>query len=190
LVHLKRGIVENFYVEASEPQSITNIKRSFLAQIQLDVTGSRRDEIDSNSIQQQQQQQQQNRYQEESPEVSKEMTYFTTREESLLGDCQTSYSIHELPKYRALELEQEWKEQEKNLYQQVEVKSKGDEVCHGKKYYRIFKTKNLDNCRQSPVFQKIVGLRGRCDGSKAACTDLYTVSDLIIITQRFIINSC
>ena len=35
LVHLKRGIVENFFVEASEPQSITNIKRSFLAQIQV-----------------------------------------------------------------------------------------------------------------------------------------------------------
>ena len=171
LVNLKRGVVESFFVEASEPQSITNIKRSFLAQIQLDITGSRQDEIDSNSVQQQQQ----NQLQEDAPFVSKEMTFFTTREESLLGDCQTSYSIHELPKYRALELEQEWKEEEKKLYHQVQGHSKGDEVCHGKKYYRIYKTKNLDNCLQSPVFQKVVGLRAQCDGSKAACTDVYNV---------------
>lgn len=180
LVHVKRGIVESFFIEASEPQSITNIKRSFLSQIQLDLTASRRAEIDSNNVQQQHEQQQEQQQQDEQGdapiESNKDLTYFTTREETLLGDCQTSYTIHELPKYRSMELEQEWKEEEKQLFQQVESQSKGEEVCHGKKYYRINKTKNLDNCHKSPFYQRMVGIQGRCDASKAACADQFTVS--------------
>ena len=182
LVHLKRGVVENFFVEAEEPTTITNIKRSFLSQIQLDLTGSRKAEIESNTVQQKQQkQQQQNKLDEdetaEAPlESLKDITYFTTREESLHGDCQTSYTIHELPKYRSLELEQEWKESEKELYQEVEVRSKGEEVCHGKQYHRITKTKNLDNCHARPLFQKFVGVESRCDASKSGCPDHFTVS--------------
>ena len=42
VVHLKRGLIENFYVSQDEPVSVTNIKRSLLAQLQLDVTGSQR----------------------------------------------------------------------------------------------------------------------------------------------------
>jgi len=175
LVHMKRGVVENFYVEASEPQSVTNIKRSFLAQIQLDITGSRRNEVDSNNVQQQNQLEENNA---ETPlESNEDITYFTTREESLLGDCQTSYTIHQLPKYRSLELEQQWKNEEEMLYQQNEVRSKGHEVCQGKNYFRITKTKNLDNCHQRPFYQRFVGVESRCDGSKSSCTDQFTVSE-------------
>ena len=174
MVHMKRGVVENFFVEASEPTSITNIKRSFLSQIQLDITGSRRPEIESNHIGQQ------NRLDDERDntpfESNKDITYFTTTEESLLGDCETSYSVHELPKYRSLELEQEWKEEEKMLYREEEVLSKGDEVCQGKQYYRIIKTKNLDNCKIRPFYQKYDGSESRCDGSKSSCPDQFTVS--------------
>ena len=173
LVHLKRGVVENFFVEESEPSTITNIKRSFLSQIQLDITGSRRSEIESNHIEQQNGDEDSN---VETPfESNRDITYFTTREESLLGDCQTSYTVHELPKYRSLELEQEWKEEEKMLYKENEIKSKGEEVCQGKQYFRITKTKNLDNCHKRPFFQNFVGIQSRCDGSKAGCADQFTV---------------
>ena len=173
LVHLKRGVVENFFVEESEPSTITNIKRSFLSQIQLDITGSRRSEIESNHIEQQNGDEDSN---VETPfESNRDITYFTTREESLLGDCQTSYTVHELPKYRSLELEQEWKEEEKMLFKENEIKSKGEEVCQGKQYFRITKTKNLDNCHKRPFFQNFVGIQSRCDGSKAGCADQFTV---------------
>jgi len=172
LVHMKRGVVESFFVEASEPQSITNIKRSFLSQIQLDITGTRRNEIQSNNVQQ-------DNNDEVPLESNEDITYFTTREESLHGDCQTSYTIHQLPKYRSLELEQQWQKEEKMLFEEVEVQSKGEEVCQGKQYFRITKTKNLDNCHKRPYFQKFVGLQSKCDSSKSSCNDLFNVSIMI-----------
>ena len=184
LVHMKRGVVESFFVEANEPQSITNIKRSFLSQIQLDLSASRRNEIQSNHVQQQNGQDNNN---EEMPlESNKDVTYFTTREESLLGDCQTSYTVHELPKYKSIELEQHWQNEEKMLFQEVELQSKGKEVCHGKQYFRITKTKNLDNCHKRPFFQKFVGVESLCDSSKASCTDQYNVSFSI---QNIVVNN-
>jgi hypothetical protein len=185
LVHMKRGVVESFFVESSEPQSITNIKRSFLAQIQLDITGSRMSEIDSNDVED-----------EETPlESNEDVTYFTTREESLHGDCQTSYTIHELPKYRSLELEQQWQKEEEMLYQQVELRSKGEEVCNGKKYFRITKNKNLDNCEKRPFFQNVVGFESRCDASKSSCTDNFNhlVSTTCVVCgepNEFTIRKC
>ena len=175
VVHLKRGLVESFFVQENEPQSITNIKKAFLAQIQLDITGSRRDEISSNNVQQQQQQQRQQQQFNEA-EQNDEISYFTTREETLLGDCQTSYTIHKVPEYRSLELEQEWKREEERLYQQHQLRSTGEESCEGKQYYKISKTKNLDNCLRRPFYQRFVGVEARCDGSKSACTDQFTVS--------------
>ena len=179
LVHMKRGVVESFFVEAAEPQSITNIKRSFLSQIQLDITGARRNEIQSNNVQKQ------NGHEDNNDEVplesNEDITYFTTREESLHGDCQTSYTIHQLPKYRSLELEQQWQKEEKMLLEQVEVRSKGEEACQGKQYFRITKTKNLDNCHKRPFFQKFVGVQSRCDGSKSSCNDQFNVSLRIIL---------
>jgi hypothetical protein len=94
----------------------------------------------------------------------------------LLGDCQTSYTIHKLPKYRSQELEEELKKEEEKLYQQHHERSRGEESCQGKKYYKISKTKNLDNCLKRPFYQRAVGVEVRCDGSKASCNDQFTVS--------------
>ena len=40
LVHLKRGLVKSFFVSQDEPATVTNIKKSILAQLQLDASGS------------------------------------------------------------------------------------------------------------------------------------------------------
>ena len=40
LVDLKKGLVTGFHVPQNEPESITNIKRSLLSQLQLDVSSS------------------------------------------------------------------------------------------------------------------------------------------------------
>merc|ERR1712168_1655622 len=42
LVHLKAGVVQSVLVSKDEPASITNIKKSILSQIQLDIAGTRR----------------------------------------------------------------------------------------------------------------------------------------------------
>jgi len=174
LVHMKRGLVQSFFVEASEPHSISNIKRSFLSQIQLDLTASRRNEIESNHIPEERLEGLEDPEADIPLESTNRVTYFTTNEETLLGDCQTSYTIHPLPKYRALELEQEWKEEEKELFEEQKKQSRGQDVCEGKEYFRIQKTKNLDNCKRRPLYQKFVGVESKLDGSKSAWTDSYT----------------
>merc|ERR1711970_1036590 len=51
MVHMKAGVVESVIVGKNEPASITNIKKSILSQIQLDIAGTRRTELESNHIQ-------------------------------------------------------------------------------------------------------------------------------------------
>ena len=47
VVHLKRGLVATFYVDATEPSTVTDVRRSFLSQIQLDFTGNRRNDAEN-----------------------------------------------------------------------------------------------------------------------------------------------
>ena len=78
-----------------------------------------------------------------------DQSYFTVREQSLLGDCQTSYSIHELPKYESMEIEQQILEDEEKRNSKEHLiggLSLAKEVCRGKKYWQVSKTINLDNC--------------------------------------------
>merc|ERR1712212_357534 len=83
LVHMKSGIVESFLVSEDEPASITNIKKSILSQLQMDVAGNLRSRLETNQI--------------ELPEVNEDMSFFTTMEESIQGECLTEYTIHRLP---------------------------------------------------------------------------------------------
>ena len=108
-----------------------------------------------------------------------DQTYFTVREQSLHGDCQTIYNIHPLPVYEAMEIEEQLETAEKT---QKEYEHQGSELsqgrllCQGKKYWQITKTRDFDNCIERPVFQKWYGLRSQCDTTKANCRDLMTVS--------------
>merc|ERR1711881_563763 len=106
-----------------------------------------------------------------------DQTYFTVREQSLHGDCQTIYNIHPLPVYEAMEIEEQLETAEKT---QKEYEHQGSELsqgrllCQGKKYWQITKTRDFDNCIERPVFQKWYGLRSQCDTTKANCRDLMT----------------
>ena len=50
-VELRRGVVEALYVEMDEPVHVTNIKKAIVANLNMDISASRRAEITSNSIQ-------------------------------------------------------------------------------------------------------------------------------------------
>jgi len=84
--------------------------------------------------------------------------------------------IHPLPKYQALELEQEWKQEQKAIYQSNQrQESVAERACEGKEYFKISKTKNLNNCKVNPFYQNFVGLQSKCDGSQSGCPDLFNV---------------
>ena len=68
---------------------------------------------------------------------------FQTNETSILGECETIYTIAKLPGHLVVEL------QENELQR--------DSTCEGKEHFEIIKTKNLDNCSDRPVYHKSVG---------------------------------
>jgi len=163
LVHLKNGLVESVRVSTEEPVSVTNIKKSILAQIQLDIAATRRTELETNQIQI-----------PASSEASDLVSYFTTSEESLQGECLTEYTIHKLPQWKITELEESWL-----LEQQEILGTTGASVptgvkteCNGKPYFKVTKTKNLSQCKVHPVFYKATMLMPECDFTSSNCETL------------------
>ena len=163
LVHLKRGLVESFFVSQDEPVAITNIKRSLLSQLQLDVSGSQRYETETNRLDLGQ-----------GAQLNVQIPYYMVQEESLHGKCQTMYNIYSMTPARVLELEKTWEEQEKNA--QLTPSVAGKAACEGKKYFEIVKTRNLDHCHFSPAFQTVSGAESNVDITKSHMGNLMTVS--------------
>merc|ERR1712180_304858 len=138
---MKSGVVESFLVSKNEPSSVTNIKKSILSQIQLDVAGTRRSQLETNHIQ---------LPVSEEGSVAEQVSFFTTKEESVQGECLTEYTIHKLPQWKVNELESAWRAEESLV---KDFKLPESTVCEGKPYYMITKTKNLEQCTKSPYFQ-------------------------------------
>merc|ERR1719175_222729 len=143
MVQMKAGVVESVIVGKNEPASITNIKKSILSQIQLDIAGTHRTQVESNHIQL-----------PSSEEGTPQISYFTTMEESVQGECLTEYNINRLPQWKINELEEAWRMEELKVKDfDIESESDAMKVCQDKPYFLITKTKNLEKCRKSPVFQ-------------------------------------
>ena len=143
LVHMKAGVVESVIVGKNEPASITNIKKSILSQIQLDIAGTRRSHLETNQIQL-----------PTSQEGINQLSYFNTMEESVQGECLTQYNVHRLPQWKIYELEEAWRTEEmkvKDFY--IESNSEAMKICQDKPYFLITKTKSLEQCKKSPFFQ-------------------------------------
>ena len=159
VVHLKRGLIENFFVSRDEPVSVTNIKRSLLSQLQLDVTGSQRIAADI-------------------PQMGRAQgLYHKTLEESVVGKCHTMYNIIPMTPARVIELERAWEEEERSA--QLTPSEQGKKACEHKTYYEIIKTRDLDNCHFSPQFQHVAGARFSGDVTKAHQAHLATVSSSV-----------
>ena len=153
LVDLKRGLVTGFYVLPNEPEAITNIKRSILSQLQLDVSGSQLINQSSGSLMQ-------------SPHE--------VMEQSVGGKCQTMYNVVRMTPASVIELERKWENEEVDA--QLPLSTGGKMVCSGKPYYEITKTRNLDNCEQRPVYQHVTGADLNGDASYSHIGNLMAVS--------------
>jgi hypothetical protein len=168
VAHLKRGVVESLLVERDEPVVVTNIKKALLSQIQMDITGLKRHEVQGNNLIKEQEQ----------PIDVDQLSYFTTEETTLVGECQTSYNIHRVPEYQAIDIEEQLKNEEQIFRKEGELRgepnSRGDEICRGKKYFQITRVKNFDHCKRRPIYQSATGMKVKCDISKAECKDIMT----------------
>ena len=130
---------------SEEPEVIVNLKKAFVSQLQMDLS-------QSGHIQAQLQNQVR-----QASQSSEELPIFTSMEASVLGECETKYSVNRLPAYLSSELEEQDEEQMPG----------GEPVCQGREYFEIVKSKNFDNCKERPVYHKSFGVWSRFDGSKA-----------------------
>merc|ERR1719295_644481 len=154
LVHMKAGLVESMFVGKNEPAAITNIKKSIVSQIQLDIAGTRRTQLQSNHIQL-----------PNSEESVNQVLGFKTKEASVQGECLTGYAVQRLPQSKIDQLEKAWRMEELKakdiiLASDIESQSEATTVCHGKPYFLITKTKSLKQCKKSPFFGTIKGCPG------------------------------
>merc|ERR1719283_715945 len=147
LVNLKRGVVEEFFVAQDEPVSVTNIKRSLLSQLQLDISGSQQS-------------------------ISRQGSYHKVLEESILGKCYTMYNVIPLTPARVMELERSWYDEESMAKLQPSIE--GKKACENKQYYEIIKTRDLDHCTFRPMFQHVAGAEFNGDASKSRVGNLMT----------------
>jgi len=161
MAHMKAGVVESLLVSKDEPVSVTNIKKSILSQIQMDVAGTRRSQLENNHIEM-----------PVSEEGIEQISYFTTMEEAVQGECMTEYTIHKLPQYKITELEEAWRIEELKVKDfSIESETEAKAICKGKPYYLITKTRNLEQCKRTPFFQMYVR-------STIANSDLTSSSEL------------
>ena len=156
---MKSGVIESVLVSENEPAPITNIKKSILSQIQMDIAGARRSLVESNHIKL-----------PVSEEGTNPLSYFTTMEESVQGECLTEYNIHRLPQWRINELEEAWRTEELKV-KDFNIESDAAAVCEGKPYFMITKTKSLEQCKKSPFYQMYAR-------STIATADIYFNSEL------------
>merc|ERR1719370_2034875 len=84
---------------------------------------------------------------------SEQISYFTTMEESVQGECLTEYTVHRLPQWKIIELEEAWRMEELKIKDINISESEAMTVCQGKPYFLVTKTKSLEQCKKSPVFQ-------------------------------------
>ena len=158
LVHLKRGVVQEFFVTRDEPVSVTNLKRSLLSQLQLDISGPHQ-------------------------MYGRQGSYHKVLEESVLGRCDTIYNVIPLTAARVIELERSWHDEESMAH--LQPSELGKKACENKQYFEIQKTRDLDHCAYRPVFQHGSGAEFNGDFSKARVGSLYSVNTLFKFRFNF-----
>ena len=147
------GQLEAIYSESSEPEFVTNIKKS-LININLDwLQGSRM--IDTNQI-----------HRDDNTDHQQPRSYFKVMEKSLEGECEAEYSVHQMADYQIDEFEKS------------EVSQGGRSQCQGQEYYQVVKSTNYLNCRERPLYQRSVGSQARSDGTSGASSPYLTESSV------------
>merc|ERR1711970_259855 len=87
-----------------------------------------------------------------------------TEEASILGNCETIYSVSRLPENLVQEFEEEESQRRSRDWETRRVEEE-EKLCEGKNYYEILKTKNLDNCVERPVYHKTFSISPASEAS-------------------------
>merc|ERR1712212_657660 len=159
VVFHKKGKVEMIETELGESESIINIKKALVSKLQNDISKS----MERHS----QQRNQVQRRTDESP-----LPTFKTKESSILGECETIYSISRLPEHLRIAFEEEEKHRST---------SPVENECEGKEYYEILKSRDLNECSERPVYHRTYGMQYRTTGSGSASKPIQSSTTRMIL---------
>merc|ERR1711962_1371630 len=139
---VEQGQFSTMKVSSEEPQWAVNFKKALVANLkvqqpqQSSLTEERRNPRFWYVAQQQD---------------SQEHYYWTTMEEGIEGKCENTYHVSELPEYMVTE------------YERGMLRP---EMCQGKKYYQVVKTKDITKCQDRSIYLSSQGhkncLIGNC----------------------------
>lgn len=133
-------------VASGEPNWIISFKKSIASQLQLDITGVRSDDVQS---------------EEASPE---DFNYaVNTFEDTITGDCSTGIQVNRLPTHQVYGLDA-------HRFGSFET------VCKDANVYEVVKTKDLNRCLKNPFYQSVVPSNYLCSLGRASCNDNMVVS--------------
>ena len=136
VVMSQEGLVEKIQCEADEPVYITNIKKAAVSHL-LTLSMSKMTKEES---------------ERQDRSVQEFKPAFKRMETSISGECETYYTIAKLPAAVARDLEQS---------EQIP----GSQVCEGKPYYEVLKTKDVKSCKERPIYMHVYGASSVADGS-------------------------
>lgn len=135
-----KGSFTGIEINAEEPLWVVNYKKSIASQLQLDITGVRRDGI----------------FNYESVPAEEETKSFTVFEDSISGDCSTTISVTRLP------LSQVYITDAYKL-------GSFEAICKDKPVYKIVKSKDYNRCQHNPVWSTANPATHSCDFGKTDC---------------------
>merc|ERR1719348_636015 len=159
---IQQGQISAVKVSSQEPQWSINMKKALISSLKIQLPQQQWEQQQDVErvnpkmwyIQQQQQHQQQQQQQQQQQPLGQ--YYWTVMEEGIEGKCQNTYQASELPEYMI------------NEYEQGMLKP---ELCQGKKYWQLLRTRDITKCQDSSIFISSKGHRNCLEGN---CQDQNT----------------
>merc|ERR1712168_338737 len=138
---VEQGQFSTVKVNSEEPQWAVNFKKALVASIKVQQPRQSSQGEDRRNPRFWYVAQQQD---------SQEQFYWTTMEEGIEGKCENTYHVSELPEYMVTE------------YERGMLRP---ELCRGKKYYQVVRTKDMTKCQDRSIYLSSQGHRNCLIGS-------------------------
>jgi len=163
---LQQGEISSVKLSNQEPQWSVNMKKALISSLKVQLPGQQvlsSQQVDTTKnprfwyaqSQMSQDQHSQNQY------------FWTVMEEGIEGKCENTYQVTELPQYMAQEYEE-------GMF--------SSQVCQGKKYFQVLRTRDITKCQDSVIFLSSKGHKhclvgncgcGKCENTKLSQTRLF-----------------
>jgi len=170
---VQQGEISAIKISNQEPQWSVNMKKALVATVKIQLPSQQHLVSSQNQVNNNMNpkfwyaQQQQNLMSQNS---QNNQYYWSVMEEGIEGKCENTYQVSELPQYMANEYEQ-------GMFQ--------SEICQGKKYFQVLRTRDITKCQDSVIYLSSKGhqncLVGNCasENTKQSMTRFFACGNSV-----------